>query len=396
MDTSNAITLTITAAPGVPPPPPGTIPAWATALVPGQCTAISLNTLASVWEGNPPAGGGTIYKAAQAWNSGVDAPLLGQYGSKLFAGGGDSDSWETSVFAFDYGTQLWSRIKDRTKALSWNPDADRARPATDPQYWNSTYSEHGDGTPGAPHTYDLIEYVPPAGGGGSQGALVYPVTRFAYPRDVSNWAHTFTLADKQWKRAGKVAGMARADALGMCAYDPVAKRVWMLPSTSTGVWVGAVEWLDLLTGDRGADGIGKDYVVKSGTLRVWQRSGKRYLIWAGVGGLNLLDLDNLGAGIVNKIAGGFWDGFGFTEAAALGCFYATSYNASSSIVKIIPPAGDPLTGTWTTESITMGGVTPTGTTNGIWKRLQWVDSLRCLTWWYEAGGSVYAYRPMGT
>ena len=131
-----------------------------------------------MWQGPQPAGGGTIDKGLQ-WCSAIYAPTLGANGSLVFSGGGDADSWDTAAFAFDIAVGKWTRIKDRTNALSWNPARRQciARPIR--TMGTANYGEHGDGTPGAPHTYDLVTYLPPEAVGG-KGALLFPVSRFAY------------------------------------------------------------------------------------------------------------------------------------------------------------------------------------------------------------------------
>ena len=406
MDISNAITLTIVAAPAV----SGNLPTWASDanLPPGEVRPISRNNIADAWEGPQPGGSGNVYKAVAAWTSGIDAPLLGQFGSKIWSGGGDADGWDTAVFAFDYGTQLWSRIKNRTQALGWDPVADKALPAGHPYAFDRSYCEHGDGTPAAPHTYDLLDYLPPDAGGGAMGAMCRPVSRFMYTIDSTNHAHKFTFEDKRWTRAAVAPCGTNANALGMAAYDPTSKRLWVLPSTSTGFWADALDYLDFSSGV-GVPGrvpLGKDFLIQSGTMRFWRQrsSRKRYLVILGHRRLSLIDLDLPSNGVANVALSSAFDelgypGSGFAEVVPLNCFFALGADAGrdvGAIYKITPPANDAIADTWLVERIIMRGAPPINeSANGIWKRFHYVESLRALTWFYAASGPVYAYRPAG-
>jgi hypothetical protein len=407
--TSNPVTLTIVAS-APPPPPPGGIPAWATDanLPAGSTKIISLNTLSDCWEGPQPAGSGNITKSVNGWTSGVDAPLLGVNGSKIWAGGGDADGWDTSAYAFHYATQMWSRIKNRTTALNWTPGADAALPATDPHRFDTVHCEHGDGTPAAPHSYDAYVYLPPDAGGGAKGALLRPVSRFMYTTNSTNWAHKLTLgatdAESAWSRASGDTCPLGGGVQAMSDYDPTTKRVFTLGYTFNGVWLTGVAYLDTATGLHGNltfSGMSGVLIGGGSCMRFWRGIGndKRYLIWFAHGKPQLFDLDALTKLWAPPMATPFpefGEGHGLAWCAPLGCFFVkpTNYPANSGplLYKITPPA-NPTTGTWAIETITLPGLTEVG--NGIWKRLHYVDALRALTWFYSATGPVYAYRPLG-
>lgn len=401
---SNSTSLLLVGAAAAPADGP---PSWITdvALPAGQVRAISLNTLRDVWEGPQPGGNGHIGLAVQAWTSGIDAPLLGTHGAKIWSGGGDGDGWDTAAFAFDYRTQRWSRIKDRTTALSWNPKADRERPVGDPLRFDMTYCEHGDGTPAAPHSYDGYCYVPPDTSGTGKGALVRPVSRFMYPTASTNHSHKLALGERQWSRASTNRSTFPGPALPMCDYDPTSRRVYLVETTDSGFWKSGLYALNLGSGDGVGTheaiplGTGRQLFGGNGCLRFWRGldGDRRYLIWLNFGKPAIIDLDDPAAGaymppITEVVAS---PGHGLAWCAPLRCFFvknARPDSEASTLYKLIVPT-DPLRGTWGVERIALIGVT--GKANGIWKRLHYVESLRALTWFYSATGAVYAYRPVG-
>jgi hypothetical protein len=364
--------------------------------------------LADVWQGAPPQGGGTIYKGVHAWNSGIFAPLLGANGSLIFRGGGDADSWDTAVFAFDIASGAWSRIKDRTNALSWNPSADVARPVGDPQRWDATYAEHGDGTPGVPHTYDLDTYLPPEAGGGPKGSLLYPVARFAYLYSSTNWSHKFNIDTRADSRASTAPVPSNPNLLGMSDYDPTTKRVWVVPATGTGAYVNAIAYIDYADGSGvgvpGSVDIGGEFLVYNGTMRFWRGTDgtKRYLVMLSFdprSRLNIIDLDAPQTGVHALAIANTPPNFGYPNSGfALGksigfAMHPDPATDNSAIYEIEPPA-DAIHGTWQVTPKPLTGITLAVEGNqGLYKRLEWHEGLGVATFYISAGGPVFAYRP---
>lgn len=372
----------------------------------GEARVISRNTLADVWQGPQPAGGGTIYKGLQ-WCSAIYAPMLGSNGSIVFSGGGDADSWDTAAFAFDIAVGKWTRIKDRTNALSWNPAADSARPVGDPLRWDAVYAEHGDGTPGAPHTYDLLTYLPPEAGGGPKGSMLYPGTHFAYLYGGTMWAHKLALDQPSWSRASTGPAMANSQLLGMADYDPTSKRVWIVPATTTGAYVSAIAYFDFTNGIGvpGSVALDKDYLVSSGTMRFWRGvdGTKRYLVMLSYNSpesrLNIIDLDAPLTGVhpvkLSQTPTNFgYPGSGFALGTKRGfAMHPTPDQDGSKIYEITPPA-DALHGIWTITPKPLNGIALPAVQNiGLWKRLEYIESLDVVTFFVSADGPVYAYRP---
>jgi hypothetical protein len=343
------------------------------------------------------------------------APTLGTKGSIIFAGGGDWDSWDTAAFAFDIATGVWTRIIDRTNALSWNPAADYALPASDPHHFDVPHGEHGDGTPGAPHTYDLMNYLPPDAVGG-KGALLYPVSRFAYPTVSTNWSHKLTLDRPVWSRASSAPVPANTQLLGMSDYDPTTKRVWILAATDTGSLNNQIQYLDFSDGSGvgvpGSVPLDTEYLIYAGTMRFWRGvdGTKRYLVMLSGNRnshLNIIDLDapvlsihqisiaNLPPTWQPGSPVWFAPGFGFALGRNIGfALHPMPDQDGFQIYEITPPA-DAVNGAWTVTAKPIVGVTLPSlfNNNGLFKRLEWHEALGVATFFLTSTGPVYAYRP---
>jgi hypothetical protein len=383
----------------VPTTAPTSAPVKIVSIPAGEARVISSNVLGDVWEGPQPAGGGTIDKGLQ-WCSAIFAPTLGASGSIVFSGGGDADSWDTAAFAFDLAAGTWKRIKDRTTALSWNPDVDYASPPSDPKHFDRTYGEHGDGTPGAPHTYDLVTYLPPEAVGG-KGALLFPVTRFAYSQSSTNWAHMLKLDAPAWSRAATAPTPSNMNYLGMSDYDPTTKRVWVVPATAAGANADSIAYLDFSSGVGvpGSVSLGGSYLVHQGTLRFWRGTDgtKRYLVWIANGGIFLIDLDAPQTGVhslsvVGSLPANY--GAGFALGRTIGfAMHPTPDQDGARIYEITPPT-DAIRGTWSISAKPLVGIALASSPNvGLWKRLEYIEPLGVVTFFVSARGPVYAYRP---
>ena len=251
-----------------------------------------------------------------------------------------------------------SRIA-RTRFRGIRP-VDYALPASDPKHWDGTYGEHGDGTPGAPHTYDLVTYLPPEAVGG-KGALLFPVSRFAYNQASTNWAHKLTLDAPAWSRASTAPATANINLLGMADYDPTSKRVWIVSASGTGAYADSIAYLDFSTGVGvpGSVSLGRDYLIYSGTMRFWRGldGTKRYLVMLSYdprARINIIDLDAPQTGVHPVVIANVPESLGYPGSGfALGktrgfAMHPTPDQDGAQIYDITPPA-DAINGTSTSH-----------------------------------------------
>lgn len=101
-------------------------------------------------------------------------------GQRLYlSGGGHADSHvcENGVYALSADTLRFTTVRERSPqsaAQRWDAAARRPVPVSGPSdpLNESADMPLADGTPGASHTYDALEWVPPSVAGNSRGALL--------------------------------------------------------------------------------------------------------------------------------------------------------------------------------------------------------------------------------
>ena len=145
-------------------------PAWAPS--PGQYGSVSLANASSI---DPCPAGNCAYSGNSgfeslwiSWNGGAYAPLLGEFGSMLFFGGGHFAYDGNCVAAYDVAARNW-------KLLS-QPSNYNTRKSGDNDTTNVLVDEDGaypDGTPFPNHTNMGCDYLPPTAGGGPLGSYVF-------------------------------------------------------------------------------------------------------------------------------------------------------------------------------------------------------------------------------
>lgn len=385
----------------VTPPPPG-LPAWVPAL--NTVAAVSNSRMSDV---NPCPLGGCSYQpqgmhaVTDAWNSGGYSPDYGTLGAYFACGGGDSDGWDNSIYVYPLDganppnnvTPTWIRIA--------GPSLNAGNFGTaDPNF-----GEWSDGTPGMPHTYDAVGYLPPSLGGGTKGSVILPIKAFWYTQHTNGVAHKCDLATGAWSRASTgnsscedstwAYDSSRHQYIGVLVSPglPAIRQIRLLTSFSGGVGT------HITTGVSVDDfRLGRDPVSEYDTRRdAWIMFGVNEN-----GSPELQGYDIGGAGLSTKyrltISGGLpfiLDGPGMCYCADLDCYFLRDPNAGSEqlLWKIAPPAVNWQTNAWTVTQITMAGQSVAGNSpNGMWKRLRYVPAVKSLIFTTTAAAPVYAYR----
>lgn len=388
-------------------------PAWIPAL--NEVQAISLNTPSSVTPGNGVWSGlGTQAGVFNGWNSGVFAPNFGPMGAYVVCGGGDADWWGNEVYVFPlaetttslgtYPALTWTRINNPSSAM------DGTSAATDPQF-NTTWYEHGDGTPAMPHTYDQLEYLPPHSGGGTYGSIVLCTKMVAYRTGHNATSHKCNLDTGVWSRASTGASSISlsVDAPSWC-WHPRLRKMYGFPAGASGASISNFYYLDFV--NRPASGVGlhgaSACTPHTGLgypcTRYWP--SRDVLVQLGYVsgttlGFKVYDPRTLTSGSTPTLVG---DALPTSPAAfdvvnELDVFYVRSCASGDEqkIWKVTPHPTNWLTGNWTVQQITMTGDTVSGfTANGMWKRFSYAPQARSFVWCNSVTGAVYAYRPEGT
>lgn len=204
-----------------------TAPAWVTQIAPGTWGAIGLNTLSSVDPEkdpnlNPNFPDGAPWHAVegqsgvlQDWTGGALASGYGTHGALLVHGGGHNGYFGSEVYAFDLGTQLWTRITD---------------PYAGPFNWPYESTTYPDGSPVPNHTYDYVDYHP-------------GTNSFVVMRSIRDGVHSTTNTDEarthlldldtgKWRHSQRNNGL-RLSGGGSSCFDRNRDVFWIMGPYST-------------------------------------------------------------------------------------------------------------------------------------------------------------------
>lgn len=351
------------------------------------------------------------------WCSGVYAPDDGPLGSMVFCNGGDADYWGNEVYRFALDSRTWSRVSERSTGLNGKT----ATPEDDPNF-DATWGEHispggkPPPQPGVPHSYDQMEYLPPHLGGGPRGSFLFTTRTIVYRFRRFRHSHAFDLASLRWRRGSAqpgIIGIGQVDAPSWCL-DTRRYCYWGMEGGASGIYITRVHRLvfDPNTGLATAHAISIPRFLTPWDCpvsRYWPRgdlmvvagvSGDRktFGLWACAlsdnGKNGFIDLPLAGSSLPPPGAG-----YGFAYCGDLDCFFVRAAQGHrQKIWKILPPKSDLLVNVWQVEEIVMEGATvlPKDNGQGMWKRLMYAPSMKCLLWVDDTHGPVYAYRPAGT
>lgn len=418
-----------------PPPPPPPVEDWLPAA--GNVKAIRLdatgapvNFLDTV---RPPNGGHTGNGILMAYSGGCIAEDFGPLGALIEHGGGDGDYWGTEVRAFEFAERKWKALSqphpmvavDDPGYVAWkatNPPnnhrsiySSEVLPSNHPMFWEKFLNcEHGpvvddalvgllpEGTtPGVPHTYDGLVWVPGTFIGNQRGAMVRPHSQFMYTTRSTGRAHYFDLDALRWGRLSD--GRLSQVTSPIKGWDEATGRIYH-----------HFGYLDVVarrhtrktwTGTTSASG------AFDGLRRLWMMPRITALADASSeapGELRAFVVDSATAYTPVQLTGEIWPthrGFhgAFFYAPELDRYYLYNPRGGSAatpwqqtIWEITPPGANWLASPWNVRKIVMPGdaVAPTnvGTTYG---RVQWSRKLGCVVIYIgpSASGLVYLFRP---
>lgn len=414
-------------------PPSWTPSAGTVTDIPTDSFGAATNSFHSV---RPPAG---VYAGLNnnpfAWASACYARDLSTNGAMLINNGGDGDYWGTEIYCFDFDTRKWFRLSDPTTAMSGDPPADKARSPSDPRYFNRGECEHGPAvadygtgllppgtTPGVPHNYDGVMYLPGSVIGNRRGALVRPHSQVVYTTDGTGRTHYFDLDEMKWGRLSANKGGPNQNPLisgqiPIIGYDKQAGRIyhaygyldlatrlhtnraWVNRSMETKGCFDPVRRLWLMPR---MGGFGEGTSAAPGTLMACAVDSSSTFVELPFA---------FSAGSQAWLRGQAWQA-GLEYFDELDCFFfyccgtagansptpGTAYATRQKIWRIQPPSSNPLTNPWTVTEITMpGGAVQASGVQGTYGRFFRVPPLKCLAFYNGPanGGKVYLYKPQG-
>jgi hypothetical protein len=369
---------------------------------PGQAVLIGLNVANDV----RPSTHNT-----EAW----DYSLMASYGGGCFVEdysaygayalvntGGHNHPPNFGACVFDFSDARWKRI-DNSNGMPWrigdlvagetNGEAEIALPGVTP-----------NSMPAPAHMYMYALPLPTALGGGPKGSVLITCSLSGGVQGnmSSLIPHRFNLATGQWSRVNNTRNPMGVDALSEspAVFDPNSGRFYQL---DCGYHRNSPKYIDP------SDWQWKSVSWSGGPDRGWHTAAwldpKRNLILSQIEGRNTLaaiNLANISAGptILNKTGIALPEQYGrgnrWAYYPAHDAFY--TYNGSGqSLYKLTPPASNPLTGTWTVSTVSIGGATipQFSSSNNVrhYSRFFYVPALQCLAWISNAYNRVALIKP---
>jgi len=334
------------------PRPSGPAPAWVADLQTNQWTGLSnVNTMDAVYA--PNTGQYAVNGPRQvmgAWSGAILATGLGNYGSMVHWGGGHADYYGNELYRFDLETLTWIRMND---------------PSPHCGSIASTNLPNGlfpDGTPGVPHTYDMICY--------RSAANEYVAAGREYNNSgfgLYNMVSRFNLDTRTWATHNtEPSGIATRHM--DCIYDAGRDVMWAVNTYS-----GGSDWhkWDFATNAwttysmSGTDSLGAaQYVPTRDCIVYVNLAGTMYgLDTANPGDRVLLTKTGSFPSISSNNADPmFWS----SELGSL--IFCKS--GTGNLYRVTPPSGDWKTGTWTVSPISASGSSGLHDSNGVYKKFQ--------------------------
>lgn len=350
-----------------------------------------------------PAGvsaNGWRYSLFGSYGSGLFNPYYSTKGAYVLAGtGGHSHPATFGAFVFNFDTMQ----PEYLPAVNAPPDRDgpvyAAETSGDPWWEMNGYPE----CPSPPHPYKTQLVIPPGLGGSAKGSMVYIQRSSVDSGGVTHspTVHAFDLVTRTWARRSSTTGLG-AGYERAAVHDPVTNRYYVLRADAH--YLNSLPYID-----------GADWTLKNTVTWPWENAippgvigdficpfihesgGVRALMAITKSSLSALDLDNPAAGwSLVPLAGAALELSTNTPAyhAAQNKYYRRYGNQTDQVLqRITPPSGNPITGTWTVDTVTLAGDPIPGYQNYYLvggsvdsnRTLMYVPALQMLAW-ITAGG----------
>ena len=256
--------------------------------------------------------------------------------------------------------------------------------------------------PAPSHTYNSCVYVPPSHGGGSKGSFVkmgqWATTTVGAK---SGAVHRFDLATGVWSRV--VDTLPADDYENVAVADEATGRLYffqlLVHRRNSTVYVDPSSWTlkSTPTYPYPEDHRGDEYHV------VFVDPVRRLLILQQPGWpLRCLQMDNFAAGWKDLNVSGTQPGAAnrIVHFPATGNFYTRGNRSGNTLNRLVPPSGNPLTGTWVWDTVTVAGAAlPDFTTTGSndnrrhYGTFFGVPALGCLAWIAGESSPVVLLKP---
>jgi hypothetical protein len=372
-------------------------------------------------EGTGPANSTNSIKPAMASSANWNYALINNFGGGCLvegysnagayviagSGGHTIPGINTGAAVFDFQTGLWERldttpdVRNYTRDFSYNTE-------TTLQPYEEVLLPGGasSGVPTPTHLYLLCEQIPAGTAFPRGGVLLYSRASTTDLGSGARGSHTFNLATGLWARANDAGGFEQyyVETEGACVWDAGRNKYWYFRSTQNSY--SSLRYLNGGTFTPGSlshngSGIqGQSAMMYQGyIIRPQSVYGASPTAWF------IFDPDAPSVG---------WTALTFDTALPTvhrcnqwayfppnGCFYYYGHNATDNVLfRVTPPVSNPRTGTWTVDSVAVGGdQLPARQSMGegtVWhhsRGLVYVPALQRLAWFPGGTEGVYLINP---
>ena len=303
---------------------------------------------------------------------------------------------------FDFADATWKRI-DNANGMPWiNRDLNSNGINTEiNSFGEINWPGVSAGIPAPAHLYGNVLPLSANKGGGSRGSalVLQSLAAGASSNYGSAYAHRFDLSTGLWTRQSTNTPRPYATFRSTC-YDPVTNRYYGVPYAINES--GAIDYLDGNDWTWKTVGIGNPSGDGSNMTAFIDEQRRLLIMQTSTGRLRAINLNNPGAGVVALRTSGQLPGDNqsrWHQYPADGCWYTFEGWDGNTIYKIQPPAGDPLTGTWTCSTVQIGGATiPKQGESALQgavhnTRFFYVRSIGCFAWIAGEGNKVVILKP---
>lgn len=337
------------------------------------------------------------YSIFGSYGSGCFNPHYSTRGAYVLAGtGGHSHPATFGAIAFDFDTMQWAYLPAANGPADRNGPVSAAETSADPWWEMTGYPE----VPSPPHPYQTQVVIPPSLGGGSKGSMLYVQRGSVDSGGVTSApvAHAFDLVSRTWARRSAATNMGTGYEKA-AIHDPVTNRFYLLPPDAH--YLTALAYLDgtdwtRKTTESFSNGINAANIGAFINLFIHESGGKRILVAVTKTAMSGIDLANISAGWTQLTLSGTLqiDSSAPVFHAAKGVYYRRYGGQTDQVLtRITPPAGNPLTGTWVVDTVTLTGdaipphypYTYVNSATSAYRNLMYIPALQMLGW-VTAGG----------
>lgn len=366
--------------------PPYSLPSGA-----GNVVAIGTNTASDI----TPSGLTSTewnYALFDSWSGGAlieDASRGGFYG--IAGSGGHVVPRNVGMGGVDFTDATWKRIDNTNGATYSGTDYTVSQTSGSPYYEVTGAGQ----TPAPAHLYQAICQMPASAGGGVKGSLIRITGSAMCQESVStNACHAMAVATGKWSRPSGTSQSGRVTFQQAAVWDPTRRRWWFMPDGISAY--SNIQYFDAetLTWQNSAD---YPSHVSAGGLTLYDSD---YLVGLrDVGGnvsWHVLNLNNITAGWVTPTVSGSpgtnqWDSWVYHPRT--GHCYQIGADGGTTLRRMRNTSGNPDTGSWTADTITLSQSLPARFTLGSFKphysALFYVPSIDRIA--YVPGGSESVY-----